>query len=156
MVATLGVTERVSSAPDTFNGAPTERPAPTAPDPADVRCLSQALYWEARGEGGVGMQAVADVILARLARRWRGAETICDVVLASHQFEGMKRAGEPIRSPEAMRRAIWIAGAALGPGLPTRVGADHYHAVSILPAWAKSPDVMRVARIGGHVFYLHK
>lgn len=150
---TLGFTVP-SSAPE-WASRPRQRPTPTAPDPEQVKCLAQALYWEARGEGSVGMQAVADVILARVARRWRGAETVCAVVWAPAQFEGMERVGEPVRSPEMMRRAIAVARAALGESWPTLVRADHFHAVTIAPAWAHSPKMRRVATWGGHEFYRH-
>ena len=46
---------------------------------AEHRCLAEAMYFEARGEGEAGERAVAEVILHRLAGGLHG-RTICGVV----------------------------------------------------------------------------
>ncbi len=48
-------------------------------------CLTQALYYEARGEGVQGQLAVADVILQRQNSKYH-PDTICDVVYEPYQF----------------------------------------------------------------------
>ncbi|MFM8375734.1 MAG: cell wall hydrolase, partial [Phenylobacterium sp.] len=59
-----------------------ERPAVAG---RDLDCLTQAVYYEARGEGRAGMQAVAQVVLNR-ARHPAFPKTICGVV-----FQGASR-----------------------------------------------------------------
>ena len=57
---------------------------------AEHRCLAEALYYEARGEGRVGQQAVAEVVLRR-REMGRYGNSICAVVYegaADHQAAG--------------------------------------------------------------------
>ena len=48
-------------------------------------CLTQAIYYEARGEGERGQLAVADVILQRKNSKYH-PNTICGVVYQPYQF----------------------------------------------------------------------
>ena len=54
----------------------------------DLQCLTEAVYWEARGEGAAGMAAVAQVVLNRV-RHPAFPKTICAVVF---QGAGLGRA----------------------------------------------------------------
>jgi len=53
-------------------------------------CLELTLYGEARGETDDGITAVAWVIINRTNSR-RYPDTVCDVVLQSHQFESLRK-----------------------------------------------------------------
>lgn len=122
------------------------------------RCLAEAIYFEARGESLDGQFAVAEVILNR-ADSGRYPDTICGVV---HQ--GAERAsgcqfsyqcdGKPerIRDKAAYARAGKIARLMLEGRPRTLVGAaTHFHTVDVRPVWSKR--LVKVARIGRHVFY---
>ena len=90
---TLG--SALSYRPNTlFKSNPTVAPAPQSAQDvvltqliAEHRCLSEALYYEARGEGRTGEQAVAEVVFHRLNARNYG-HSICAVV-----YEGSSRPG---------------------------------------------------------------
>lgn len=123
----------------------------------DIDCLTAAVYYEARGEPRDGQAAVAQVVLNRL-RDAHFPKTVCGVVyqgLASHacQFtfacDGSTAAR---REPGAWDRAKAVATRALdGYVAPAVGGATHYHVASLGEIWGG--QLVRVARIGQHVFY---
>jgi spore germination cell wall hydrolase CwlJ-like protein len=122
------------------------------------RCLSEALYFEARGEEVRGIFAVAEVILNRVDSP-NYPDTICDVIYqgTGRQFEcqftyscdGRK---EIISEKAAYERVAKVARLMLD-GAPRRLteGATHYHTKSVRPRWSRVyPETVR---IGYHVFY---
>jgi spore germination cell wall hydrolase CwlJ-like protein len=124
----------------------------------DLDCLAQAVYYEARGEGLSGMQAVAQVVLNR-ARHPAFPKSVCGVVYqgaARHvgcQFsfvcDGSMRRG---KEPGAWRRAREVAARAMGGYVMASVGnATHFHTTGVSPKWRN--HLMRVAQVGTHVFY---
>lgn len=131
---------------------------PTAEGNAEWQCLSQALYFEARGESVKGQFAVAEVILNR---RDSSAypSTVCGVV---HQ--GAERRNrcqfsyacdgraETISEPNAYARVGKIARLMLD-GAPRTLtsGATHFHTTAVRPAWAR--QFPKTAHIGTHLFY---
>ena len=135
--------------------------AKTARPAHDV--LARTIYGEARGESVRGMEAVAAVIMNRVAaaregRRWWGT-TVIEVCRAPHQFSCWNPDDPNRRQIESVddddptfavcRR---IARRAIGGALvdPTN-GATHYHALGAAPGWAEGHAPCR--RIGRHVFY---
>jgi spore germination cell wall hydrolase CwlJ-like protein len=58
---------------------PTQHELVVAQLESEHRCLSEALYYEARGEGAVGQEAVAEVIFNRLRQR-AYPHSICGIV----------------------------------------------------------------------------
>ncbi len=131
----------------------------TAPHFAEaVRCLTQAIYYEAASEPEAGQRAVAQVIINRL-RHPAFPKTICGVV-----YQGSERAtgcqftftcdGSLARVPAVAlyARAERIARQALAGHVAASVGnATNYHAVYVVPYWA--PTLDKIARIGAHIFY---
>jgi hypothetical protein len=122
------------------------------------RCLSEALYFEARGESVEGIFAVAEVILNRVDSP-AYPDTVCDVVYqgTGRQFEcqftyscdGKK---ETIGDEDAYARVAKVARLMLD-GAPRSLtdGATHYHTRSVHPRWSRVyPETVR---IGYHVFY---
>ncbi len=124
----------------------------------DLECLTQAAYYEARGEGTDGMRAVAQVVLNR-ARHASFPSTVCSVV-----FQGSgRRVGcqfsftcdGSMRAP--VNRAAWnrardVASAALSGAVFAGVGnATFFHTTGVSPSWRNS--FMRVTQVGSHVFY---
>ncbi len=124
----------------------------------DLECLTQAAYYEARGEGADGMRAVVQVVLNR-ARHPSFPRSVCGVVFqgsarkAGCQFsftcDGSMRGRV---NPAAWNRARTIASAALSGAVYPGVGnATFFHTTAVAPAWRTS--FMRVAQVGNHVFY---
>jgi len=126
---------------------------------AEHRCLTEALYYEARGEGRIGEQAVAEVVFHRLRSGAHGP-SICAVV-----YEGSFRPGcqfsftcdGALHRPHeaaAWEKSKQLAAKILTGAEPLRNatgGATNYHALQVSPAWA--PSLKITARIGNHIFY---
>jgi spore germination cell wall hydrolase CwlJ-like protein len=126
---------------------------------AEHRCLSEALYYEARGEGSTGERAVAEVVFHRMNAGHYG-HSICAVV-----YEGSFRRGCQFsftcdgalhhpREVVAWKEAQQLAAQILTGEAPLRNatgGATHYHAVWVNPFWA--PTLKKTAQIGKHIFY---
>lgn len=123
------------------------------------RCLSEAMYYEARGEGRRGEKAVAEVVFHRL-RTGHYGHSICAVV-----YEGAYRPGcqftftcngmlnQPKNQKYWMRAQLLAAKILTGEEhlSDTTEGATSYHAVSVNPVWAS--ELVRTVKIGNHVFY---
>lgn len=124
----------------------------------DSDCLTQAIYYEARGEGTDGMRAVAQVILNRV-RHPAYPKTICGVVYqgatqrVSCQFSFVCNGAMngPLET-WAWRRAKSVADAALGGYVMSSVGtATSFHTTGVKPGWSGTMD--RVTQVGSHIFY---
>lgn len=126
-----------------------------------VRCLTQAIYYEAGLEPTAGQEAVAQVVLNRV-RDPNYPNTVCGVV-----FQGAERItgcqfsftcdGALSMGPVkwAWDRAREVAERALSGYVATRVGtATHYHADYVHPWWA--PTLSKIDQIGAHIFYRWK
>lgn len=124
----------------------------------DLECLTQAVYYEARGEGRNGMRAVAQVVLNRV-RHPAFPKSVCGVV-----FQGAgRRTGcqFSFTCNGSMRgnvnRAAWdraraIASSALSGSVYGEVGnATHFHTTAVSPQWRSS--LIRVTQVGDHLFY---
>ena len=132
------------------------QPAPTGD--AEWQCLTEALYFEARGESLQGQVAVAEVILNRVDSPLY-PRTVCAVVKQrggggcqfSYTCDGRN---DRMHETEAADLAGRIARAMLdgAPRLLTE-GATHFHVRGVKPDWAKRFD--RTATIGAHFFYRH-
>ncbi|MBX9746693.1 MAG: cell wall hydrolase [Hyphomonadaceae bacterium] len=140
--------------------APAEPSAPTEPqiDARQHACLSQAIYYEARGETQQGQIAVAEVIINRTRSR-AYPSTICGVVYqGSHRSTGCQftftcdgSLGQRPRG-RAWDRAQRIATAVmLGYNRPLTGGATHYHTIEVNPVW--NSGLVPTTRIGVHQFY---
>ncbi|MGR3504499.1 MAG: cell wall hydrolase [Paracoccaceae bacterium] len=126
----------------------------------DMRCLSEALYFEARGESIRGQFAVAEVILNRVDSALY-PDTVCGVI---HQGTGRKYQcqftytcdGIPdvIREKQAYDVSVKVASVMVS-GAPRALteGATHYHTKAVNPNWARK--FPRTATIGVHHFYRH-
>ena len=120
-------------------------------------CLTQAVYFEARGEVPRGQAAVAQVVMNRV-KNPSFPKTVCGVVFqgaATHgcQFsfacDGSMRRG---RETGAWDRARRIAERTFsGVRLADIGAATHFHTTSVQPDWG--PQMLRVAQVGLHVFY---
>ncbi len=121
-------------------------------------CLTEALYFEARGERVKGIFGVAEVILNRVESP-KYPNSVCGVV---NQGTGKRYQcqftytcdGRPetISEPAAYRKVGKIAKLMLD-GAPRVLtdGATHYHTKSVNPRWARV--FPKTATIGYHIFY---
>lgn len=122
-------------------------------------CLSEALYFEARGESVRGQFAVAEVILNRVESA-KYPNSICGVIKQgtgkkyqcqfTYTCDGKK---ELFNETSAQKNTQKVAAALLSGDVPRALtkGATHYHTKSVRPSWAKR--FPRVATIGVHHFY---
>ena len=127
--------------------------------PQDIY-MAKTIWGEARGEGSVGMQAVANVIMNRVDRGgWYGA-SIKDVVLKPYQFSCWN-ATDPNRAKLdkltvadlQSSGALQIAQQVINGQLPDITGgATEYHNKNILPDWDYS-KLKQTVQIGNHIFY---
>lgn len=127
---------------------------------ANWSCLTEALYFEARGETLKGQFAVAEVIMNRV-KSSRFPDNICGVI---KQGTGRKYqcqftftcdgAPETIHEPAAYAQVGKVARAVLDGRAPDLTGgATHYHTTAVNPNW--SNVYKKTAAIGVHVFYRH-
>lgn len=131
---------------------------PAASGDAQWQCLTEALYFEARGETVKGQFAVAEVILNRVDST-QYPSSVCGVVT---QGTGRKYQcqftftcdGHPevVNEPAAYASVGKVARIMLD-GAPRELtdGATHYHTTAVTPSWARR--FIQTARIGVHKFY---
>jgi N-acetylmuramoyl-L-alanine amidase len=131
----------------------------------EVDTLARTIWGEARGEGSAGMQAVACVILNRLHISqerngfWWGNNLI-EICQKPYQFscwnkdDPNRKKMMQVTSQEDLHfaSAVRIARRGIYASLQDLTGgSDHYHAVSVMPYWAKYEKPICV--IGNHIFY---
>jgi spore germination cell wall hydrolase CwlJ-like protein len=126
-----------------------------------LKCLTDAIYYEAANEPDDGQRAVAQVIINRM-RHPTYPNSICGVI-----YQGSERQtgcqfsyscdGSMARIPA---RPAWLRGQrvamqALAGYVYAPVGmATHYHATYVYPYWA--PSLNFIGTIGAHRFYSWK
>ncbi len=131
---------------------------PRASGNAEWQCLTQALYFEARGETVKGLFAVAEVIMNRVDSA-EFPNSICAVI---NQGTGRKfqcqftftcdGRPETINEPAAYTRVGKVARALIDGAARTLTdGATYYHTTAVNPRWARK--FVRTAKIGVHLFY---
>ena len=122
----------------------------------DLDCLTQAVYYEARGETPAGQAAVAQVVLNRV-RHPAFPKSVCSVVFQrafgvcqfSFACDGSMRRG---REAGAWNRARKVASRAIAGYVMSAVGnATHFHTINVSPGWG--PRLTRVGQVGLHIFY---
>lgn len=126
-----------------------------------LKCLTDAIYYEAANEPDAGQRAVAQVILNRL-RHPTYPTSVCGVI-----YQGSERRtgcqfsyscdGSMARTPSRFYwdRARRVAADALSGKVYAPVGtATHYHTTEIYPYWAPSLDF--IGTVGAHRFYRWK
>lgn len=125
---------------------------------AELACLTEAIYFEARGESINGQIAVAEVIINR-ANSPIFPNSICEVIkqgaqnLNRCQFS-YKCDGEPeyMTERKAKKRAADVAILMMkGERRGLSGNATHYHADYVDPYWASK--LKKTATVGTHIFY---
>ncbi len=119
----------------------------------DMKCLAQAVYFEARGEPLTGQLAVARVVINRAASGLYPAD-YCSVVTQRAQFSFVRNGRIPAADEHsnAWLRAKAIAQIAHQDLWESEAGdALYFHATYVRPGWARRKT--QLARIDTHVFY---
>lgn len=121
-----------------------------------LTCLAVAVFFEARAEPIVGMEAVANVIINRVEDS-RYPDTVCDVVWEHKQFswthDGLT--DDPEAHTGHQDKLAWVTSQRVAEeaiqGNLLGITSTHYHAEYTLPFWA---DVYtKDGVVGTHVFY---
>lgn len=120
----------------------------------DMFCLAKNIYHEARGQGDIGMYAVAQVTVNRL-KHGQWGNTICDVVMSRMQFSWANDKSIRWKHPtgESWEQSKNMAEEVLTKGLRLK-GLDNalfFHANYVNPRWASKKYY--IATIGDHIFY---
>lgn len=146
-------------------------PAPPPPEPVvfkgptpeeieksrQLACLTQAIYFEARGESEIGQQAVGYVVMNRVGNP-NFADTVCGVIRQGGpqppcQFSWYcdGRADTP-KEPKAWAEAQRIAALVFARSVPDPThGAQYFHNRNVQPAWKQK--FKSTAEIQGHIYY---
>jgi spore germination cell wall hydrolase CwlJ-like protein len=122
-----------------------------------ITCLSRTIYWEARGDGTAGMEAIANVVMNRLGHEGF-PDTVCKVVKEGRK-EGVcqftwwcDHRSDAAKNEKSYAIAKEISRKALNRQLPDRTGgALYFHQRKVTPTWSKRYN--KTAEIGQLVFY---
>jgi len=128
--------------------SPMAQPLVPTHNEADFRCMVATLYHEARGEGVMGIGAVASVIMNR-AKQAR--KSVCSVVHERKQFSWTHVTKDKRITGNIMDILSITHKALSGVLVDVTHGATFYHATYVKPSWAKH-KVMTV-KINNHIFY---
>lgn len=139
--------------------------SPIRPGATPLECLTQAVYYEARGEPREGQVGVAQVVMNRV-NSGRYPDSVCAVVFQGADRPGCQfsfacegnRQGGPV-NPASWARSQAVAQEVLAsarspnpaPFNSGPTGADHFHADYVQPKW--SSQMQRLAQIGRHIFF---
>jgi spore germination cell wall hydrolase CwlJ-like protein len=122
------------------------------------KCLSEALYYEARGEGIKGQMAVAEVIFHRLHSK-NYPNTICGVVYQGKDTKDCQFSFACEKHAKNKEETEWDSAQLLAAQILTGTArmrdvtdeATHFHTISSSPEWAD--HLVKTIQIGNHVFY---
>jgi spore germination cell wall hydrolase CwlJ-like protein len=123
------------------------------------KCLTNAIYFEARGEPVRGQIAVAQVVMNRVFSGYY-PDSVCGVVYQNAnrrnrcQFSfACDRHPDRVTEPDAFDRAAEISRETLDGKLwLADVGkATHYHAYWVRPRWVR--EMAKLYKVGVHTFY---
>lgn len=125
---------------------------------SEWQCLTEALYFEARGESLIGQVAVAEVILNRKAHT-RFPKTVCGVINQgakrktgcqfSYKCDGHKEVFAERRAYESVGKLAQLM--LDGTFRDLTKGATFYHTKSVNPSWSRK--LKKTAIIGEHLFF---
>ena len=123
-----------------------------------VKCLAEAIYFEARGENVLGQYAVAEVILNRVDSN-QFPNSVCKVVsegstkLHACQFS-YNCDGKPeyVNDRKSYKRILKLSNMLYGGAARILTGgATFYHSDAVLPSW--TIKMKKTSEIGRHIFY---
>ena len=122
-----------------------------------ITCLARTIYWEARGEEAVSMEAVASVVMNRLGHEGF-PNTVCAVVRQGNEQGACQFSwwcdgrSDQAKEDESYATAKEIARRALNLQLRDRTGgALYFHHRNVTPSWSR--EYKKTVKIGKFVFY---
>ncbi len=121
---------------------------------AQIMCMTEAMYYEARGEGVQGMKEVAAVVHNRVFDS-QSRYDYCEIIGRPNQFsylEGREPGTLPIRNEKIETTARIIARDVVGTPHLIMGGIKYFHRYDMTPNWNFSL-LEFVRRTGDHVFY---
>jgi spore germination cell wall hydrolase CwlJ-like protein len=131
---------------------------PSANGDSEWQCLTEALYFEARGESLVGQVAVAEVILNRKANT-RFPKSVCGVINQgakrknrcqfSYKCDGRKEVFSERTAYENVGKLAQLM--LSGAQHDLTKGAIFYHTKAVNPSWSRK--LKKTAVIGEHIFF---
>lgn len=132
-------------------------PAGDGPLEDAITCMARSIYWESKGLAREKMEAVASVVMNRLASE-SFPNTVCEVVKQGGESGSCQFSwwcdGRPdaVQEEEPYAVAVDVARRALNQQLkdPTD-GALYFHDQSVRPSWASTFTLTKEA--GGLLFY---
>jgi spore germination cell wall hydrolase CwlJ-like protein len=128
---------------------PAPRAAAASVSETELNCLAKVVLYESGSEPRAGQVAVAQVVMNRV-RSPRFPNSICAVIYQRGQFSAIRSFSPP--RDARWRRALALAREVVGGDAAPVVGrALYFHATRVRPAFARTQ--VRVAQIGGHIFY---
>ncbi len=125
----------------------------------ELKCMAEAIYFEARGEPESGQYAVAQVVMNRV-RSGYYPDTVCGVVYQNKHLRNRCQFsfacdGIPDRVNDkpawALASKISVEVVKKDHFMPEIGAATHYHADYVKPRWIWDMDKLDV--IGRHIFY---
>ena len=130
------------------------KPRPTS----EMKCLAEAIYFEARGEALEGQYAVGEVIINRVLSK-DFPNSVCGVITEgasrlnacqfSYNCDGKL---ELIYDKKTYRRIVKLSSMILnGAFSDVTNGATFFHASEVSPSWSKK--FKKTRKIGRHIFY---
>ena len=119
---------------------------------AQIECLVRNAYFESRGQGVKGMQAVTWVVLNR-TKHPSYPSTPCAVIYAPFQFSWTKSGAKvQVKEKDAYMQAERVVEGVLSGKLKDNTNAStHFHSTRIKPKW--SSRLSYTTTIGSHCFY---
>ncbi|HBH87560.1 MAG TPA: cell wall hydrolase [Syntrophaceae bacterium] len=122
-----------------------------------ITCLSRTIYWEARGQGVAGMEAIANIVMNRLGHKGF-PNTICEVVRQGREHGACQFSwwcdgrSDDAKEDKSYAIAKEISRKALNRQLTDRTGgALYFHQRKVTPSW--SAEYIKTVEVGEHVFY---
>ena len=109
----------------------------------EMKCLTDNIYYEARGEPLKGQLLVARATLNRA----KPYGSICAAVYEPYQFSWTMSPTKARMNKELYAKMERVAYMSLYYNSPVY----YFHSKHIKPAWAKTK--VQIARVGNHVFY---
>ena len=137
-----------------------QRPLPPSVHEAkELRCLAEAIYFEARGESEEGQVAVGQVVLNRV-KNPAYPDTVCEVVYQNrHKRNRCQFSFACDTVPDRVSEgAPWARAQRLAKDLVAGTqylrmvdASTHYHATYVRPRWAG--QMSKRGQVGLHIFY---
>jgi spore germination cell wall hydrolase CwlJ-like protein len=124
---------------------------------AQLNCMAEAIYYEARNQSEAGQKAVGHVIMNR-TKDDDYPKTVCAVVHQKInqicQFSYFCERHYGAFDTNAWNTALVISKIVISGEKDFTHGALFYHANYVKPRWRK--NVTRLASIGDHIFYIKR